>query len=77
MKTCLQCKSQFSPVKSYFYLCPKCFDEGIVHGVRCSAVTLGGRQCCAGAVRGEVFCSSHLRSGYGLFTAAVLKAQNS
>lgn len=38
----------------------------------CHAITESGYSCRCKAVSGEVFCNSHLRQGFGLFTLAVL-----
>lgn len=41
----------------------------------CAAACDDGAPCRARTVTGEAFCAAHLRTGYGLFTAAVRRAR--
>lgn len=44
--------------------------------IYCQALNRRGEPCQRHALRGEAFCHSHLRQGYGLFTLAVLQAKD-
>jgi hypothetical protein len=42
--------------------------------IYCQAANRNGAPCQCHALRGEAFCHSHLRQGYGLFTLAAVEA---
>jgi hypothetical protein len=50
--------------------------ERRVMPIYCRALTRSGKPCQRHAKRGEAFCHSHLKQGYGLFTLAVLQAKD-
>lgn len=44
--------------------------------IYCQALNRSGELCKCHALRGDAFCHSHLKQGYGLFTLAALQAKD-
>ena len=59
------------PTNPRFFICPECWKAEYQQGVRCHAGRDDLIPCQSWAMRGRVFCHSHLRQGYGLFELAV------
>jgi hypothetical protein len=68
MKTCRYCGAEFTP-EVHDYICRRCYFWRPPE--QCRAVKDDGERCRAWCVRGEYFCGSHLKRGYGLFSLAL------